>query len=325
MKENQKQKTVRQICALLAVWSLGLSFGLVLVYKFWFGQLYNQARQSLNQPQVLGAVTGTMRGPETILTKQEFVQIDEPQLKEVSAKSYLVYDGETGQNLLAKNSETKLGIASLTKLLTAYTAYQYLDMVGEILVPSNTDSSIRPSLGLKPNDSVKTLDLFNSMLIGSENDAAAVLAKALEQQTGQDPVNLINRQAKALGMSSSHFGNPYGFDYGNNYSTAEDIKKLIQTTQRLTVFTSLENKTGYEFNTRTGTRYFAKATNKLVGKQANIYAIKTGFTESSLGSIALKTYLEGRPVVVIVIGSQNREKDALLLIDQIIRCFKLEN
>lgn len=326
MEENQKQKTIRQTYTLPVVWGLCVSFGLVLALKFLPSQSYNQTRQnSFGQPQVLGAATGPLRGPKMALTKQKFIKINEPWLKEVMAKSFLVYDGETGQNLLVKNSETQLGIASLTKLLTAYTAYQYLDMAGEVLVPSSTDINIRPSLGLKPNDSVKTLDLFNSMLIGSENDAAEVLAKALEKQTGQDPVGLMNQQAKTLGMNSSHFSNPYGFDYGNNYSTAEDLKKLIQTTQQLIAFTLLENKTGYEFKTSTGMRYFAKATNKLIGRQANIYAIKTGFTESSLGSIALKTYFEGRPIVVIVIGSQNREKDALLLIDQVTRCFKLES
>ena len=190
-------------------------------------------------------------------------------------------------------------------------------------MPSSTDSSISPSLGLRPGDSVKTVDLFSAMLVGSENDAAEVLAGALKKRTGEDPVSLMNRQAEALGMEDSHFGNPYGFDYGHNYSTAKDLQKLIETTQRLRAFTALESKTGYQFIASSGTRYSAKATNKLVGKRKNIYAIKTGFTESSLGSIALKTYFESRPVVVIVIGSQNREKDALQLIDQIGGCFRL--
>ena len=323
MEQTQKQKILKRVFwgAVFFNFSAMAGLGLWVFLKPGIAQPGFAAQNPA--PQVLGAISAPLRGPEQPILPSLFEETGQLQLDSVSAKSFLVYDAETGQDLLARDPDQRLGIASLTKLLTAYTAYQQLNMAGEIIVPSSTDSSISPSLKLRPGDRIKTLDIFNAMLIGSENDAAGVLASVVKTQTGQSAVALMNQAAQVLGMSNSHFGNPFGFDYGNNYSTANDLKKLVSQTQQLRAFTALESKTGYSFKGSFNEMYRARATNKLVGSRKNIYAIKTGYTETTLGSIALKTYIEGRPVVVIVLGSLNREADALRLIDEVTKNFRL--
>lgn len=323
MEQKLKPNTYLKIFWL----ELGINFLLLLCLCVWAAVAKNpqsQARFAPAPPMVLGAVSGPLRGEEVPVVPKHLVAVSEPDLSGISAKSFLVYNAEDSLNLLEKNIDQKLGIASLTKLLTAYVAYQNLNMASEIQIKLVSGTNVKPSLGLIPGDKVKVFDLFNSMLVGSENDAAETLSDQLYAQTGQTTASLMNQVAESIGMSDSHFGNPLGFDYGNNYSTAGDLKKIITLTQSLHAFTSLENKTNYSFTGLLGSTYFAKATNKLVGTHSNIYAIKTGYTETALGSIALKTIIQDKPVVVVVLGSQNREKDALKLVEQINLHFKLE-
>jgi len=323
--QNKKQKTAYLLGYFGA---LALFFGLsaaVLMHNF--SATLNQSTLSAQNgsPMVLGAVSAPLRGAEEPKKQTLFKQTGEPQLSEVTAKSFLVYDASTGQVLLSKNPRQRMGIASLTKLLTAYTAYQVLDLNSKIEIPGGeTGSNTNPSLKVLPGDKIKALDLFDAMLVGSENDAAGILAGQIKAVSGTSTIGLMNQFAQDLGMQDSHFGNPYGFDLGNNYSTAEDLQKLVDATQKLHAFVSLENKTGYGFKSLLGNSYFAKATNRLVGKVQNVYAIKTGYTETSLGSIAIKTYLSDRPVIVILLGSQARENDAIRLKDEAEKNFSLD-
>src|SRR4029077_21109724 len=100
-----------------------------------------------------------------------------------------------------------------------------------------------PALNFLVGDSVKADDVFNSMLIGSCNDAALALADDVTGQTQKNFVDLMNQEAKTLGMANSSFENPMGFDNFNNYSTAQDIKILITETQQLAVFKDLGRMT----------------------------------------------------------------------------------
>lgn len=322
---NKKQKAAYLLGYLGA---LALFFGLAgawFLYGYSFEHRQNPPLTKSGQPMVLGAVSAPLRGAPEPQKLVLFKQTGDPELAKVTAKSFLVYDGLTGQVLFSRNPSQKMGIASLTKLLTAYTAYQVLDLNSKIEIPTTeTGSNTNPSLKIVPGDKIKTLNLFDAMLVGSENDAAGILAKEIRTVSGTSTIGLMNQVAGELGMANSHFGNPYGFDFGNNHSTAEDLKKLVDATQKLHAFVSLENKTGYGFRSLLGNTYFAKATNRLVGKVKNIYAIKTGFTESSLGSMAIKTYISDRPVIVILLGSQAREADALCLKEEAEKHFVLE-
>src|SRR3989344_3373441 len=72
------------------------------------------------EPQILGAVD-SLRGTEP--EKRELAQINPVDLSEISAKTLVVFNANGGENLIEKKPDLQLGIASLTKLMTAFAAY----------------------------------------------------------------------------------------------------------------------------------------------------------------------------------------------------------
>jgi D-alanyl-D-alanine carboxypeptidase (penicillin-binding protein 5/6) len=176
---------------------------------------------------------------------------------------------------------------------------------------------ISPDLNLRLGDQVKASDIFNAMLIGSNNDAAVTLADFTSRTTGENFVDMMNHEAESLSMINTHFANPMGFDSPNNYSTAEDLKILISQVENLSSFTSLGRETSYKFTSDDGVNYKTVSTNKLLASHPDIEAIKTGYTEQAQGAMATKFNLGTRQVVILVLDSQNREGDTLTLKQQI--------
>ena len=266
-----------------------------------------------NQPQVLGVSTSTpsIRGADS--EAKLISQINFPDLSAVNAKSYLVFDLASGQTLLAKNSGQKFAIASLTKLMTALVAYGNIDLNQDFVISDRDILNVKPDLGLVPGDSVRALDIFNAMLIGSCNDAAKALANYTTLVSGSDFVGLMNQKAADLGLQNTSYQNPMGFDNSGNYSTVEDLKILIIQEQKLSVFTDLGRRINYEFLGSLGKAYYTSATNKLIQKYPDIQAIKTGWTDEANGAMATKVDIGGREVVIVVLDSQNRESDTLKL------------
>lgn len=262
------------------------------------------------EPQVLGAST-LIRG-EAQPEEFDVAVLKKPDFSGISAKSFLVFDLKTGKNLLEKNPDKKLGIASLTKLLTALVAYNNNDLNGTLVVPASSEIKVSPTLGLLRGDEVKVLDVFNAMLVGSTNDAALALA-GFVGGSKENFVSLMNSQAKKIGMLNSNFSNPLGFDSFENYSTASDLKLLITRTENLAAFSNLGRRTFYDFSGKLNKTYHASATNKLLAGHPDINAIKTGHTANSGGSMATKIDKNGRGIVILVLGSSNREGDTLLL------------
>jgi D-alanyl-D-alanine carboxypeptidase len=275
----------------------------------------NTLKSDVIPPKVLGASTSTadfIRG-NSQETAKVISQTNSPDLTAVGAQSFLVFDLNSGQELLEKNPDQKLAIASLTKLMTALTAYDNSSLNRTFKISDGDTLHVKPYLGLLLGDEVTALDIFNSMLIGSCNDAAKALAEFISLSSGNNFIELMNRQAKSLGMLNSNFSNPMGFDSSNNYSTAEDLKLLITATQQLSAFTDLGRRIDYTFTGTKGKTYFTVATNNLIKNYPDIQAVKTGFTDEANGAMATKVTISGQQIIILVLDSQNREEDTLKL------------
>ncbi len=291
-----------------------LSIALVALLQISAAVTFNHATASqTGAAKVLGASTIAVRGASLPDPAQKVKKTSDPDLSSISAKSFLAFDLHTGETLLEKNPDSMLGIASLTKLITALAIYKNINLNEAAVISQKGILNTSPVLGLKAGDKVKVMDLFYAMLVGSANDAAQTLAEYAENKTGKKIAELMNREAEALGMSDSLFSNPLGFDSANNYSTASDLKKLITETQKLSAFANVGRRNQYSFISDSGVHYKIPATNRLLREIPNLYAIKTGFTERSGGSMATKIIIGKSKIGLVVLGSANRENDTLVL------------
>ena len=157
---------------------------------------------------------------------------------------------------------------------------------------------------------------MEAALVCSANDAARALANEVQRtdgNSGESFVSLMNSKAKALGLLETKFSNPLGFDSDYNYSTVADLQKLVFHTQNYALYKSLGRQTVVSFTSRENKTFSCKATNKLVGKDVEIEAIKTGYTPKALGSIIGRVNRESKKIIVILLGSADRESDLLKL------------
>ncbi len=310
--KSQKSKILWAALLFLALIAMGVG-GTMLFSKPYKVQVSSFVQTASAKPEVLDASIFTR---QESLAETQIVQIKAPDLSAISAKSFLVFELASGQTLLEKNPQSKLGIASLTKLMTAFVAYQNADLNKTFIIDEKAIINTNPSLDLLAGDEVKALDIFNAVLVGSCNDAGLVLAEYTASSTGQNFISLMNQQANNLGMANTHFSNVLGFDSQYNYSTADDLKKLISSAEKLSAFTDLGRRTSYEFSGSSGKSYYTEASNKLIKTHPDISAIKTGYTQTSGGSMATKVKIGSHNIVIVVLRSQDREGDTLKLKDE---------
>ncbi len=139
----------------------------------------------------------------------------------ISARSYLVADLDTGTVLTEKEAATLAPIASITKLVTALVATEYINLDKKIIVPQ--EAIVYTAVPrLKPGQSYKAYDLLFLLLQESSNEAAETLAA---ERGREQFVSYMNKKAQAIGLSHTTFADPSGAK--NDISTPEDLFKLL--------------------------------------------------------------------------------------------------
>ena len=159
-------------------------------------------------------------------------QAQMPQPPEVAAKSYLLIDVTANQVLAAKDPDLAIEPASLTKLMTAYLVFdalraKKLDLQQALPVSERAWKMPGSRMFIDPKMRVPVEDLIKGMVVQSGNDATMALAEAVGG-TAERFVQLMNEQAKALGMKATGYKNPDGAAEPGHTTTARDLGILAQ-------------------------------------------------------------------------------------------------
>lgn len=153
-----------------------------------------------------------------------------PQPPEIAARSYLLLDVSANQVLAAKDIDMPVEPASLTKLMTAYLVFdalrsKKLDLKQTLPVSERAWKMPGSRMFIDPKMMVPVEDLIKGMIVQSGNDATMALAEGVGG-TAERFVQLMNEQAKALGMKSSGYKNPEGLTEAGHTTTARDLSIL---------------------------------------------------------------------------------------------------
>lgn len=251
------------------------------------------------------------------------LEINAP-IQNISAKSWVVYDVDKKALLCSKNEAEKREIASLTKVMTAYTVIKIVTqldlnmMITKINMPSESAIICGTSARLEEGDTLSVWDLLHALLLPSGNDAAVCLAEyfgfiliGLKVQPLLKATNMIdifvaemNVNAKALKLANTTYANPHGLKDPSNKSTAEDVAKLSAICMGIPLFSEIVKKSSYTCTVKkldgTQRAYTWNNTNKLITKEFN--GIKTGIT-SSAGPCLASSYKDEKQHLIIVMLS----------------------
>lgn len=223
--------------------------------------------------------------PYTIFATEKEKEVDKYSL------SSILIDQDTNRVLYAKNPDEKRPLASLSKMMTFLIAIEAIEnkqvsAKDKIKITKKIASVKGSSYHLKENEEVELIELMKGLMIVSGNDAAIAIATHIGKSPEQF-VKIMNKKAKDIGMSNTHFVNPHGlpiYDLQNpkaqpkqNISTARDIATLgkymfdnyeKQVTSVTDMVTYSNPNRGFEKNN----------TNPLLRIIPDVDGIKTGYT-----------------------------------------------
>jgi D-alanyl-D-alanine carboxypeptidase (penicillin-binding protein 5/6) len=148
----------------------------------------------------------------------------------LAAKSWLLIESGSGQELAAQAPDERLEPASLTKLMTAYLTFAALKQgtikIDQLVPVSDQAWKAQGSrMFIQVGTQVKVEDLIKGMIVQSGNDACIALSEAIaggEENFAQ----MMNREAQRLGMKASSFRNSTGLPDPQHFTTARDLATL---------------------------------------------------------------------------------------------------
>ncbi|MDN4589353.1 peptidase [Xenophilus aerolatus] len=155
---------------------------------------------------------------------------------EVAARSYLLLDVTSGQLLAQKDADSPIEPASLTKLMTQYLVFDALrakkiTLTQALPVSQRAWKMPGSRMFIDPKMQVPVDDLIKGMIVQSGNDATMALAEGVGG-TAEHFVQLMNDQAKALGMKNTSYKNPEGLTAPGHTTTARDLSILATRLMR---------------------------------------------------------------------------------------------
>ncbi len=202
----------------------------------------------------------------------------------LTSRAVFVYDLDAGEILLAQSADTRLPVASLTKLVTGLTmAAESPDLNAEIcldqeLMPSWPGAGSR----LSPDVCAPGWDLLGAALVRSDNGAAYALSRIADLPYDRF-VDQMNHVAGDLGMTMSTFSGATGVE-DDNISSARDITRAVISASLHPTLAPVVNAPFWEMTDTTGLRWRRRlrTTNRLIDRpELEFMAAKTGYTDTA--------------------------------------------
>ena len=229
---------------------------------------------------------------------------------QIKARTAILQDFYSGEILYEKDADISIYPASMTKIMTAIIAFDFiksgdLNLDDKFIVSEKAwrlSTAGFSSMFIMVNDEVSVEDLLRGIIVASGNDACVALAEGIAG-TEEEFAILMTSKAKELGMENTNFANSSGINDPDNYSTVRDIlimsNYLIKTHPKFyEYFAEMEftwDRTGGEPITQ-GNR------NPLLYKNLGADGIKTGYLAVEKYSLASSINRKGRRLIAVGSG-----------------------
>ena len=245
------------------------------------------------------------------------------------AEAGAVFNNTTRKTIYAQSIYDKVYPASVTKILTAYVAIKYGKLNEIFTVSANAvnqsyDSSVA---GLSAGDQITLKDLLYGLMLPSGNDAAIAIAEGID---GSEKafVKRMNKEAKALGATGSHFVNCNGLHDEDHYTTAYDMylifsaalkqknfKKVVMTPEYTASYKSADG-TPKESTYKTTNAYMSGDENAPEG--INVLCGKTGTTSSAGYCLVMLSENDKKDQIVSMVFHADCRSNLYHLMDQLL-------
>jgi serine-type D-Ala-D-Ala carboxypeptidase (penicillin-binding protein 5/6) len=243
----------------------------------------------------------------------------------INAKAYILIDADSGKILAEKNSEEQLPPASLTKMMTLYVISnalknEQIHLTDMVRISQEAWKTGGSRMFVKEGQSVNIEDLLKGIIVDSGNDACVAMAEHLGgSEAGFTDV--MNQQAKNLGMINSHFTDSTGLPNPDLHTTAKDLAILGRAL--VNDFPEYYHWYQQKWFTFNGIRQPNR--NRLLWRDSYVDGIKTGHTDEAGFCLVSSAKRDSMRLIAVVLGSPNdtaRADDSERLLNYGFRFFE---
>jgi D-alanyl-D-alanine carboxypeptidase len=223
----------------------------------------------------------------------------------VFAGPTLVFNMENGHVLYADDPDVPWYPASLTKMMTAYLAFEAVrneqaKMGTRVIISKAARRQPPTKLGLAVGKSIPLEEALRAIIIKSANDVSVAVAETISGSE-QAFVKQMNRKAAELGMMNTHFVNPHGLPAIKQVTTARDMALLAQALLRdfpehAPLYAQVEAKVG---------KRVLHTHNAIIVTYPGGDGIKTGYTCASGYNLVASATRNGSKVIAVILGEKS--------------------
>lgn len=234
---------------------------------------------------------------------------------DVSAKSAILIDAETGRSIYEKNADERLPMASTTKIITAITAIKYGNLSDVVTVSYNAATTEGSSVWLSEGEKLTLSDLLYAMMLESGNDASVAVAEHISGSV-RDFAVLMNKVCKEAGAFSTNCVTPSGLDDELHYTTARDMAKIAGFAMKDEVFRDIVStyKAVIPWEGNDWDRTLVNH-NKLLINYEGADGIKTGYTKKSGRCLVSSASKDSWRLIAVTLNAADDWNDHIKMLD----------
>ncbi len=233
-----------------------------------------------------------------------------PAAPSVDARSYVVMDFHSGEVVATKNADQRVDPASITKLMTTLVAFQelragHLSLTDMVNISEKAWRTPGSRMFIEVGTQVSVQDLLRGIIIQSGNDASVALA---EHIAGSEDTfaEMMNDQARRLGLHNTHYTNSTGLPGEEHYATAADVALLSRALIReFPQYYTWYSEKDFTFNEITQLNR-----NLLLQQDPTVDGLKTGHTEAAGYCLAASAVRDDMRLISVVMGASSESSRA---------------
>nr|WP_245600078.1 D-alanyl-D-alanine carboxypeptidase family protein [Paenibacillus harenae] len=232
-----------------------------------------------------------------------------------NAKASALIDVRSGRILYSSNGDTSMGIASLTKIMTAIVAIEHGKLSDMVKTSKRAVGKEGSSIYLQLGEEMSLLNMLYGLMLRSGNDAATAIA---EHVGGSEEgfVHLMNEKAVFLGLEHTQFKNPHGLDQEGHYSSANDLAKLTAYALKNDVFAEIvKTRVKKVPNPHEKWDYSYTNKNKMLAMYEGADGVKTGYTKKTLRCLVSSATRNGQQLAAVTINDRDDWADHSKMLD----------
>lgn len=246
----------------------------------------------------------------------------------LNSRRYIIFDRLSKRALYGKDIDKETAMASTTKIMTAIIVLENCNnLKEEFTIPEKVSHVQGSTLGLKKEDKITINDLLYGLLLRSGNDCAVALSIAIAENT-ENFMSLMNKKAKDLGLTKTHFVTPHGLDDPNHYTTPYELALITDYALKNEKFAKIVKTVNYTIQINNVPKEIKNTNEVLCNNVEGVYGVKTGFTNNAGRCLVTSVKRNNLDFIIIVLAADSRKyraEDTVKLINYAFKNYRYEN